>query len=89
MSDNFEYQTDHIDGMELERIAVLMTKHVGDENPLHVVMSAIGIAILIQDPNIEPDQLSKGIFGASEWIASFLHTLHSVDEEVKDYSKLN
>ena len=48
---------------------------VAEEDPRVLLLSVLSIAFILQHPDIEPDQLTMGVKGASEWIALYLSTL--------------
>jgi len=48
---------------------------VADEDPRVILLSVLSIALILQHPDIDPEDLSLGVKGASEWIALYLSTL--------------
>lgn len=67
-------------GVELERIIGIMEHALINENPSHVTMACLAVAIMLQSPDISAKQLVEGVKGASEWIALFVS---SVDQPLE------
>lgn len=74
-------------GEEVGKIAELMHPILETENPIHVLLAMLSLCFVLQDPDIDPDTLSAGVKGASEWIALFLSASH--DSAVTPKEKLN
>ncbi len=47
-----------------------------------VMMACIALAIILQAPDIKVDHLTRGVTGASEWIALYLAGLGTEDKAV-------
>lgn len=41
----------------------------------NIFISLIGLAIILQKPEIEPEHLQEGIKGCSEWIVTYLDSI--------------
>lgn len=63
-------------GAEIGRIVDEIVPILGKEDPIHVLMACLSIAIVVQDPDISPEHLADGVKGTSEHIALWLSSIY-------------
>lgn len=68
-------------GAEIGRIVDEVTPILGKEDPIHVLMACLSLAIVVQDPEITPEDLARGVKETSEFIACFLSCLYTPANE--------
>lgn len=71
-------------GSDIEAALEKMVPPMDGIEPGVVLLAALSLAFILQDPDIEPDDLTVGVKGASEWIALFLTTIHESGETPKE-----
>lgn len=70
-----EHSVQHMTtGADIERIMKKIEPVVADEMVADVLMTMLAMAILLQEPYISLEDLTKGVDGASKWICEFLNT---------------
>ena len=67
-------------GAEIGRIVEEVSPILSKEDPSHVLMACLSLAFVVQDPDITPDDLARGVRSASEHIALFLSALYEPAE---------
>ena len=67
-------------GPDIERVAGKMITAVSREDEMLVMISALSLVFLIQDPDLSEQQLLNGVKGASTWIAEFLRASQEATE---------
>jgi hypothetical protein len=73
-------------GAEVEGIVRQMSEVLDGQPQALVLMGCLATTLIIQHPEITPEQLASGIRGASAWIATFLTSLN---EENLPKEKIN
>ena len=63
-------------GKDIESIVSAMESCLIGRNSSHITMACLAVALIIQEPNLAPQQLADGIRGASEWIAMYVGSLN-------------
>lgn len=66
-------------GKEIEEIINEIAPIIQDKPSAHVMMACLALAMIIQHPDIEPEDLQRGVKEASEWMALYVS---SVDPEM-------
>ena len=69
-------------GKEIQDIVEAMEPVLEGKLSANVLMACLALAIIIQCPNLTPEQLSTGVRGASEWIALYASSLEPSQEKV-------
>lgn len=58
---------------------------IAEEQPAHVIIACLSVALILQHPEINLDQLGEGVHGMSQWTALFIDGLqHPVEEGQKE-----
>ena len=55
------------------------TGKVSDEEEIVVLMAVLSLALMIQMPSINSQELHQGVLGASEWISLYLSSIEDGD----------
>ena len=62
-------------GEDVSRVVGRMSDIFKNEENHIILMSALSIAIMVQQPDVTPEQLKAGVLGASQWIALYLTSI--------------
>lgn len=70
----------HATAAQVSKLCERVFNVLEGENPNQVNIACLTIAMLIQVPEITPENLVEGVKGASEWIALYGDTLRNPTE---------
>lgn len=62
---------------DIKRLVQQMESVLVGEREDHVMMACIAMALSIQYPDLTREELSAGVKGASEWMATYISTIAS------------
>lgn len=68
-----------VGGSDVQRIVDKIEDVIEHEDNTHVSIACIVLAIVAQEPDIEPEQLVEAVKGVSEYLAAYLSPVEIVN----------
>lgn len=64
-----------VSGEDVQKVLERIEPLVVDIPKTHVMLACLGLAFMLQDPDMSVEELHDGVLGASQWICLYLHRL--------------
>lgn len=74
-------------GEEIDAVISKIEPHLDGVPRVHVLIACISLALLVQYPDLTPDELQQGVRGVSQYICMFLDGLEMGGITVTDLPK--
>lgn len=77
---NDSYIVRKFSGKDVGDVVQTMEQVFVDIDPILLLSACLAMAVLITNPDVNSEQLDKGVTGASEWLALYADSLEPVEK---------